>query len=104
VPRDEYQAAVQRAVQSLVVTRLMDLAADDTASPQVRGVATEGLRLLLLSDTGSAVNAANLEPTEAHKHSTHEEIERFLARPDAPHKRTTPPVTPPGDPIGSSNQ
>ncbi|MFL6256789.1 MAG: zinc-dependent metalloprotease [Pyrinomonadaceae bacterium] len=104
VRRDPYQAAVQRAVQSLVVMRLMDLAADDSASPQVRGVATEGLRWLLLSDTGSGINAADLEPTAAHLHSTHEEIERFLARPDAPRKRTPPPPTPPGDPIGSGPQ
>ncbi len=103
-PRDEYQAAIQRAVQSLVVERLMDLAADDSASPQVRGVATEGLRGLLLSDTAKMVSASNLEPTQAHLRSTHEEIERFLARPDAPHKRTPPPPTPPGDPIGSGPQ
>ncbi|MFL6335956.1 MAG: zinc-dependent metalloprotease [Pyrinomonadaceae bacterium] len=104
VARDPYHAAVQRAVQSLVVERLMDLAADDGASPQVRGVATEGLRLLLLGETASGLNAASLEPTAAHLRSTHEEIERFLARPDAPRKRTPQPTTPPGDPIGSGPQ
>jgi hypothetical protein len=104
VPRDPYQAAVQRGVQSLVVARLMDLAADDSASPQVRAGATEALRWLLLSDTATGINAATLEPTQAHLHSTHEEIERFLARPDAPRKRTPPPSTPPGDPIGSGPQ
>jgi hypothetical protein len=103
-PRDPYQAAVQRGVQSLVVARLMDLAADDSASPQVRAGATEALRWLLLSDTATGINAATLEPTQAHLHSTHEEIERFLARPDAPRKRTPPPSTPPGDPIGSGPQ
>src|ERR1044071_8740373 len=51
VPGDEYKASVQRAVQSLVVTRLMDLPADDEASPQVREAATEGLRWLMLTDT-----------------------------------------------------
>ncbi|MBV9928647.1 MAG: zinc-dependent metalloprotease [Acidobacteria bacterium] len=101
VPKDEYQASVQRAVQSLVVERLMDLAADDSASPQVRGVATEGLRWLMQADTAVGIDAASLEPTRAHLRSTHEEIERFLARPDAPRKRTPPPPTPPGDPIGS---
>lgn len=104
VPRDPYHAAVQRAVQSLVVTRLMDLAADDTASPQVRGVATEGLRWLMQGDTVRGGNVASLEPTQAHLNATHEEIERFLARPDAPRKRTPPPSTPPGDPIGSGPQ
>ncbi|HEX8188065.1 MAG TPA: zinc-dependent metalloprotease [Pyrinomonadaceae bacterium] len=102
--RDPYHAAVQRGVQSLVVSRLMDLAADDGASPQVRGVATEGLRWLLLSDTAPVNDAPGLDPTRAHLRSTHEEIERFLARPDAPRKRTPPPPTPPGDPIGSGPQ
>ncbi len=101
VPRDPYHAAVQRAVQSLVVARLMDLAADDNAAPQVRGVAAEGLRWLLLSDTAKGGNAIGFDPTDAHLRSTREEIERFLARPDAPRKRTTPPPAPPGDPIGS---
>ena len=101
-PRDEYQTAVQRAVQSLVVSRLMDLAADDSASPQVRGVATEALRTLKDSDTVVPVRDA---AQGIHLNSTREEIERFLARPDAPRKRTPPPPTPPGDPIGSgSNQ
>jgi hypothetical protein len=104
VPRDSYHAAVQRAVQSLVVARLMDLAADDNASPQVRTVATEGLRRLLLSDTTKGGNAIGFDPTDAHLRSTHEEIERFLTRPDAPRKRTPPPPTPPGDPIGAGPQ
>jgi hypothetical protein len=98
VPKDEYQASVQRAVQSLVVSRLMDLAADDSASPQVRGVATEYLRGLMESDAKVTVRDA---AHGIHLRSTSEEIERFLARPDAPRKRTPPPPTPPGDPIGS---
>jgi hypothetical protein len=100
-PRDEYHAAVGRAVQTLVAARLMDLAADDGASPQVRAVATEWLRRLLQSDTA---NAVNLDATGIHRRATHEEIERFLARPDAPRKRTPPPPTPPGDPIGAGRQ
>ena len=104
VPRDPYHAALQRAVQTLVVTRLMDLSADDNASPQVRGVATEGLRWLMQADTAQGIDAASLEPTKAHLRSTHEEIRRFLERPDSPRKRTTPPATPPGDPIGSGSQ
>jgi hypothetical protein len=100
-PRDEYHAAVERAVQSLVVTRLMDLAADDNASPQVRGVANEYLRTLMEGDTGITVRD---DAHRIHLRSTREEIERFLARPDAPRKRTPPPPTPPGDPIGSGPQ
>jgi hypothetical protein len=97
VPRDLYHAAIQRAVQSLVVTRLIDLAADDGASPQVRGVATENLRGLL-TDTAAA---SRDDATGIHLRSTREEIERFLARPDAPRKRTPPLTIPPGDPIGA---
>jgi hypothetical protein len=100
-PRDEYHAAVERAVQSLVVTRLMDLASDDNASPQVRGVANEYLRTLMEGDTGITVRD---DAHRIHLRSTREEIERFLARPDAPRKRTPPPPTPPGDPIGSGPQ
>ena len=101
VPRDEYHAAVRRAVQSLVVTRLMDLAADPEATTQVRAVATEWLRALLQSDTA---NAVSLDATGTHLRATHEEIERFLARPDAPRRRTPPPPTPPGDPIGAGGR
>ncbi len=97
-PRDEYHAAVERAVQSLVVTRLMDLADDDNAAPQVRGVANEYLRALMQEDTAVTVRD---EAKGIHLRSTREEIERFLARPDAPRKRTPPPPAPPGDPIGS---
>jgi uncharacterized protein DUF4953/uncharacterized protein DUF5117 len=100
-PRDEYHAAVERAVQTLVVTRLMDLAADDNASPQVRGVATEALRTIMEGDTGiTARDTAH----GIHLRSTREDIERFLTRPDAPRKRTPPLPTPPGDPIGSGPQ
>ena len=97
-PRDEYHAAVESAVQTLVVTRLMDLAADDNASSQVRAVATDYLRTIMQSDTGITVRD---DAHSIHLRATHEDIERFLARPDAPRKRTPPPPTPPGDPIGS---
>jgi hypothetical protein len=100
-PSAPYHAAIQRAVQSLVVTRLMDLAADPDASTQVRAVASEWLRSLMQSDTAAA---ARDEATNTHLRATREEIERFLARPDAPRRRTPPPPTPPGDPIGAGRQ
>jgi hypothetical protein len=100
VPGDGYHAAVARAVQTLVVTRLMELAADDDASPQVRAVATAWLR-----DIGSSASV-NAPDTAAviHLQAVREEIERFLARPDAPRRRTPPPPTPAGDPIGAGRQ
>jgi hypothetical protein len=36
-----------------------------------------------------------------HYRSTADDIERFLTRPDAPRKQTSPLATPPGDPIGN---
>lgn len=96
-PADAYQAAIARAVQSLVVTRLMDLAADDDASPQVRGVASEALRNL-----SAMLNAAASAPVDkSHARATRDDIERFLTRPDATRKQTAPLAAPPGDPIGS---
>ncbi|HEX8071195.1 MAG TPA: zinc-dependent metalloprotease [Pyrinomonadaceae bacterium] len=98
-PRDDYQATVARAVQSLTVTRLMDLAGDDAAAPQVRAVATEALRALQerLKAPAGMTTAAEV----AHRRAALDDIERFLTRPDAPRKRTPPPPAPPGDPIGA---
>jgi hypothetical protein len=99
-PRDAYHAAIMRAVQSLLVTRLMDLAANADASAQVRAVATDALRQLAESlKAPGAVGEAS-----AHRKLTVEEIERFLARPAEPRKRTPPLPTPPGDPIGAGRQ
>jgi hypothetical protein len=100
-PKDAYQAAVLRAVQSVVVKRLMDTAANDDAAAQVRATASEALRelsaMLKLPARGSATEAA-------HRHTTRDDIERFLNRPDETIKRTVPLPTPPGDPIGSKGQ
>jgi hypothetical protein len=93
-PRNPHQAAIQQAVQSLVVTRLMDVAADAEAAPQVRAAATEALRemLAMLKAPGAS----------AHRRATQEDIERFLARPGEPRKKTSPLATPAGDPIGAN--
>jgi hypothetical protein len=99
-PREPYHAAIQRAVQSLVVERLMVLDEDADASTQVRAVADHWLRVIL-NDTAPI---GDDEPTETFARATHEEIERFLARPAEPRKRTPPPPTPPGDPIGAGRQ
>jgi Met-zincin/Domain of unknown function (DUF5117) len=95
-----YQAAIARAVQSLVVTRLMELAADSDAQPQVRAVATEELRAL----NGWLASPASATLDGAHVHATRDDIERFLNRPDATRKQTAPLAVPPGDPIGTRSQ
>ncbi|MBK9153963.1 MAG: zinc-dependent metalloprotease [Chloracidobacterium sp.] len=97
VPSDAKQAAVQRAVQSLTAARLMDLAANDRAQPQVRAVAVDALRALLASLKRPIVN----RDIGIHNRATADDIERFLARPAEPRKPATPLPAPPGDPIGN---
>jgi uncharacterized protein DUF4953/uncharacterized protein DUF5117 len=96
-PKNAYHAEIARAVQSLTVTQLMDLAADASAGPQVRAVATGTLRDL----SAWLKRAASAGIDVAHRSATREDIDRFLARPDATRKQTPPPPRPPGDPIGS---
>jgi hypothetical protein len=98
--RGGYRSALAEAVQSLVVTRLMDLAANADASAQVRGVATESLRDLERKLKSRALPAISL----SHRRATIDDIERFLARPDAIRKQTSPLPSPPGDPIGAPHQ
>ena len=88
---DGERAAVRRAVQTLVVTRLMDLAASSAAGQDVRAIATTRLRRL----------ASQLASRpDAHGGETRRDIERFLERPAEPRTRTPPPSVPPGEPIG----
>ena len=91
------EAAIQRAVQSLTVNRLMDLAANSNANTQVRAVATEALRSLAASLKQASLSGM----AGAHNRLLVDEIERFLARPAEPRKPTQPLPTPPGDPIGN---
>ncbi len=88
---DGYGQAIQDAVQNLVIVRLMDLAANPDASSLVRADASAGLR---------RIKAIAGPMTSAHGAAAREDIARFLARPDAAHKRTDPLPTPPGEPIG----
>jgi hypothetical protein len=94
---DSNLALIQRTVQSVVVSDLMDLAANANASSEVRTVANEALRTLAASLKRAVVTG----DTAAHYRSTVDEIERFLARPAEPRKPTSPLATPPGDPIGN---
>ena len=90
------QTLIARAVQSLTVTRLMDLAANSNAQAQVRAAATEALRSLQATLKRSVVSG----DSASHNRAIVDDIERFLTRPDAPRKQTTPLPNPPGDPIG----
>lgn len=97
VPRELELAIIQRVVQNVAVTRLMDLAANANANSQVRTVANAALRSLAASLKRTRATG----DTAAHYRSTVDDIEKFLARPMEPRKPTTPLATPPGDPIGN---
>ena len=88
--------AISRATCRLTATRLMDLANNRDADPQVRAEATEALRGLA---TRLAVPAADVAEI-AHRHALRDDIQRFLERPDQPRTQPRPPAVPPGPPIG----
>ncbi len=91
-----YEAEIARAVQRVVVERLMTLAS--TADmPQVRAIASHKLRQRAQRLTTPAPpNTA----AAAHAGLLTSDIQRFLDRPFAPATRTDIPTAPPGAPIG----
>ena len=75
-PEDSRALAVWQAVQAVTVTRVMDLAANGEASPQVREVTTDALRDL------SAWLYQHLpvdETNAVHFRATRDNLERFLS-------------------------
>lgn len=90
-----YEAAVTRATRTMLVTKLMALAAIDTDDPQVRAQAAYSLRKLA---TRLAAPFQGEEIEAAHRRATRDDIEKFLSRDDR--KYPTPPEVPLGPPIG----
>jgi hypothetical protein len=92
-----YHAAIGRAVETLVVTRLVELASDSTASPAVRAEAEDGLRAI------AARLADDAAPTSegAHRRALRAEIVRFMSRPATPREPPAHLPIPAGDPIGN---
>ncbi|WP_435005537.1 zinc-dependent metalloprotease [Tundrisphaera lichenicola] len=95
---DPRVAAIQSAVRFLVVERLMELASDDSATPQVRAQANLALIASIVKKLGGL---AGDEDSRVDAQALQMEIARFRNRPDATHQRTEPLTAPPGDPIGS---
>jgi Met-zincin/Domain of unknown function (DUF5117) len=90
-----YESEIARAVQRVVIERLMTLAAD-ADMPQVRAIATYKLQQRpqpAPSATANATAAAHIALLSA-------DIKRFLDRPFAPASRMEIPSVPPGAPIG----
>ncbi len=91
-----YEAEIARAVQRVVVERLMTLAA--TADmPQVRAIASH--KLQQRAQRLTAVQGANVA-SSAHASLLVSDIKRFLDRPFAPATRADTAQAPPGAPIG----
>jgi hypothetical protein len=93
-PADTYEAEIQRAVQRVVVERLMTLAADADMS-QVRAIATSKLK-----NRAAALPKSGTTLAGAHGALLADDIARFLERPAAAAARTAIPAPPPGAPIG----
>ena len=93
---DTYEAEVSRAVQRVLVERLMTLAAN-ADMPQVRAIATQKLQQRAQRLSSLPVTAAS---ASAHATLLASDIKRFLDRPFAPATRTEIPTAPPGAPIG----
>jgi hypothetical protein len=87
------QGAVTRATRTLIMTRMAQLANNREADPQARAEAFDGLRRL-----SSALGAVSDAAENAHRRATRDEIERFLARPEA-WQASEIPTVPPGPPI-----
>jgi hypothetical protein len=102
-PANAYEAEISRAVQRVVIDRLMDLAGT-AAMPQVRAIATYRLsgRAAELARGSAASNssARTAEADLAHAALLARDIERFLSRPGPIYAQAVTPQPPPGAPIG----
>jgi hypothetical protein len=92
-----YRGAITRGSARLTATRLMDLAANRDADPQVRAEASEGLRRFIVRLTDAGIHD---DAELAHRHALRDDLTRFLDRPDAPRMQPKLPEVPPGPPIG----
>jgi len=94
-----YNGAIQRTVNSVVLSHLMSLAADEHASSQVRAVTLLKLDELKKWLT-SQENLLKDVPTRAEFFFAKNQIDHFEKNPAEVHG-TTPATPPAGDPIGS---
>ncbi|MBI4540940.1 MAG: zinc-dependent metalloprotease [Gemmatimonadetes bacterium] len=94
-----YLAEIGRAVQRLLVDRLMELARD-AEMPQVRAVAA--YKLQPLAGRALAAAARANDDDRAHFALLAADIGRFLERPGEPARARKPLPAPPGSPIGDA--
>jgi hypothetical protein len=90
-------AAMQRVAQRAVGDRLILLAADSVASPEVRAIVE--LKLLELRGAARGKGAAGTADARAHWASLARDIDRWIEHREVP-KLTPALIAPPGDPFG----
>jgi hypothetical protein len=97
-PKSDRLAELRRAIQWVVVRRLIGLSGDPQAAPGVRSRVDAELQNL----AKSLGRGAGDDSEAAHRTFLAREIDRYLDRPgpDDPAKRPEPPPPPPGQPIG----
>jgi hypothetical protein len=101
VPASPKLAAIQRVTQRAVSDRLILLAADKDASPEVRAVAAFELGRLRASASGKATASAN-DDTKGHWMSLADDIRRYQEKGEVP-VFSTALRPPPGDPFGEES-
>ena len=97
-PRDSWDAAVARAVQRVVLDRLLDLGESGLASSDARATASSTLRDLALHLDSRSVQVG---VALAHVEEALRRITAFLERPHPEFKSPSPPSAPTGEPIGN---
>lgn len=98
VPATAKLAAIQRVTQRALSDRLILLAADKDASPEVRAIASFELNRLKTS-AASKASASQNDDTKGHWLSLADDIKRYLEKGEVP-VLSTALRPPPGDPFG----
>jgi uncharacterized protein DUF4953 len=96
-PRETKLAALQRVTERALADRLMLLAADSDAAPEVRAMADYKITALRAVATSRTVRGTDVE--RAHWMSIAGDFKRWLERQELPQPSPTL-VAPPGDPFG----
>ena len=100
-PRERWHAAAARAVQRVVLDRLIELSESTRASSDARATASSKLRDLALHlDSRSVQVGVEL----AHVEEALRRITAFLERPHPTFKNPPPPSAPAGEPIGNQQE
>jgi hypothetical protein len=95
---DERLAALRRVGQRVVLDGLLDLAAEPTASPEVRAAAFARLSALRRS---VHLRHATEPAAEAHLRAAERDLDEAFEHPASRHTRALAPPPPPGRPIGN---